>query len=353
MKKIFWNASERRLRMFWRMVLGIGVILLAMFGLTLVGGAAASLVFGAFLGVPPEEAAEFIDAMMLGEGPPGVVAYFAFLTAAGALLGVWLAGRFLDRRWFYDFGLRFSRRWLVDFGFGLALGGILMGFVFIFQLAMGWVTVTGFFATEYTGQAFWTGILGPLVLFICVGIYEELLIRGYLFKNLAEGLKFLGVWGSIMATLLLSSAIFGLLHAGNPNATWVSTLNIALAGIFLALGMVLTGELAIPIGVHITWNFFQGNVFGFPVSGTATNQTTFIEIIQGGPALWTGGNFGPEAGLLGIIAILLGCLATWYWVRYRTGTAGLYTPLVDPDLRFIPTETTDALNSAQSQGEPV
>ena len=103
-----------------------------------------------------------------------------------------------------------------------------------------------------------------------------------------------------------------------PTPRLISSLNIALAGLFLGLGFILTGELAIPIGLHITWNFFQGNVFGFPVSGTEAGATV-IAINQGGPPLWTGGNFGPEAGLIGIVAMVIGALLTVWWVRREEG----------------------------------
>ena len=133
-----------------------------------------------------------------------------------------------------------------------------------------------------------------------------------------------------MIATLLSSAVFGLLHLGNPNAGFISTFNIFVAGALLfALGVLLTGELAIPIGVHITWNFFQGNVFGFPVSGIEFRMATFISIQQGGPELWTGGAFGPEAGLLGLAAILLGGALTATWVRWRSGRARLRTQLAE------------------------
>jgi membrane protease YdiL (CAAX protease family) len=114
---------------------------------------------------------------------------------------------------------------------------------------------------------------------------------------------------------MISSVIFGFLHAFNPNATPLSSISIAAAGLLFALGFILTGDLAIPIGIHITWNFFEGNVFGFPVSGV-TSSTTFIQITQSGPVAWTGSAFGPEAGLTGLGAIALGCILILAWMRF-------------------------------------
>jgi hypothetical protein len=79
----------------------------------------------------------------------------------------------------------------------------------------------------------------------------------------------------------------------------------------------------------MTWNFFQGNVFGFPVSGNVFDSVTIFAIQQGGPPLWTGGVFGPEAGLLGMLAILLGMGLTALWVRWRYGKARLVTALAE------------------------
>ena len=248
------------------------------------------------------------------------------------LLSVWLAGRFLDRRPFADFGFHLrSGGWWLDLLFGLALGALLMTFVFIVELGLGWITVIGAWETVQSGASFALAMLPPIGLFVCVGVYEETLSRGYQLHNLAEGLNYpaLGPRGAILLAWILSSIFFGALHIGNPNATFLSTANIAVAGLMLGLGYVLTGELAIPIGLHITWNFFQGNVYGFPVSGLKPLGVTFLEIEQGGPETWTGGPFGPEAGLIGVSAMILGCLLITLWVRLRSGKVAVHTPLAE------------------------
>ena len=87
----------------------------------------------------------------------------------------------------------------------------------------------------------------------------------------------------------------------------------------MGVGYLLTGELAFPIGLHFAWNFVQGNVFGFPVSGKSAVGATVIAIDQGGSPLWMGGAFGPEAGLVGVLAMGVGALLTLLWMHYRYG----------------------------------
>jgi hypothetical protein len=213
-------------------------------------------------------------------------------------------------------------------GFGLLLGAILMVFIFLMELTFGWVEVTGYFQPSNLNNSIWFVLVISLIHYISVGIYEEMLSRGYHLRNLAEGLNFkaVGPKMSLLAAYLISSSIFGILHIGNPNSSLVSTLNIILAGLFLGLGFVLTGELAIPIGLHITWNFFQGNVFGFPVSGTNSGGS-MIQIAQSGPQWMTGGAFGPEAGVVGILAILIGCALTVLYIKQTRGTVRWWTEL--------------------------
>ncbi len=239
------------------------------------------------------------------------------------LLAGWWTARVVDRRPFADYGFHLSRRWWIDFGFGLLLGAVLMALIFVIELGAGWVTVDSVWRADPPTVSFWAAFLAPLVLYIVVAVAEELLTRGNQIINLTEGLMPLGYVPAVMVAWLVSSAIFGLLHLFNPYSTWVSTMNLTLMGFMFGLGFVLTGELALPIGLHLTWNLVQGNFFGFPVSGKMQHGTTLVSIHQGGPELWTGGLFGPEAGLLGILATMAGMLAIAGWVRWRYGDLSL------------------------------
>ena len=324
MKNPFWNAKERRVRSLWRLFLQV-ILFFVLSGVLTGVGMVTAVAIAIASGHPIPSPADpgFVQEMTelsMQNSLGGVL--FTLTSLLSVTLSVWVAGRLLDRRPLADFGLHFGPHWWADLGFGLALGALLMVGIFVVELAAGWVTITGTFQSP--GAPFGVAILIALVRFIGVGIQEELFSRGYHLRNLAEGLNlsFVGPRGALLLGYACSSAIFGLLHAGNPNASVTSTINLIIAGLFLGLGYVLTGELAIPIGIHITWNFFQGNVFGFPVSGGAPS-TTIIAIQQGGPELWTGGAFGPEAGLLGLLAIAVGSMLTVIWVRRQVGRAEL------------------------------
>lgn len=299
-KMLFWNNQQRRLRAFWRLVFQFGLMLIL-------------FVLASFLPLGGTEK------LLKNTIPLGVA-------MAGS---AWLAGRFLDRRRFADFGFRFSRDWWIDFCFGLALGGGLLAVVFFVQLAAGWIAVTGAWQVNSPTLTFGEAMAYALLDCICVGVYEELLSRGYQLKNLAEGLGgTLGSKGSVIVSVLLSSAVFGVLHLLNDHASALSTFNIFVAGIMLAIGYILTGELAIPIGVHIAWNFFQGSVFGFPVSGFRHPASLIAVQLIGNP-LVTGGDFGPEAGLVGLGACILGIILITIWVRVRYGIVRVCRGLVE------------------------
>lgn len=183
-----------------------------------------------------------------------------------------------------------------------------MGLIYLVMLNLGWLTFQGFAWDVDPINVVITNVLTFFIVFIFVAWNEELLSRGYHLQTIASGLNLF--WG-----VILSSAVFGLLHLGNPNATWISAAGIFFAGVFLAYGYIRTKQLWLSMGLHIGWNFFEGVGFGFPVSGLDTYRLTRITVH--GPAVWTGGAFGPEAGLIVLPALLLGALLIYLYTMRR------------------------------------
>lgn len=331
---IFYNRSEHRLRAFWRValqmllhLLGIGFAsITAAFVLVVVAVLTGQIALGQGLSVPELQSA--LNELAVRQ--PLLLVAQQFIMIIVIVLLYALIARLLDRRPLKDYGLRLNPVWWRDLGFGLLLGAALMSLVFGAELTLGWVQVTGRYQTPNPGVLFGPMLLASLAHYIWVGVNEELLSRGYQIRNIAEGLNLPGVSprAAVLIGYLITSSIFGFLHLGNPNATLVGAVNIALAGLMLGAGMVLTGSLAIPIGLHITWNFFQGNIFGLPVSG-GTPATSLLVVEQTGPAFWTGGAFGPEGGMLGVLVILLGLGISWIYIRLTRGRAALQTDLAE------------------------
>jgi hypothetical protein len=315
LKTVLWNPDERRPRAAWRVlayfiliVIGSQVVL----GVALVGVALVMAAVGQGLDLSDEVGLSLVAAVIAGP-----------LVVVGSLLMALWPDRRLVRP---GLGLQLDRAWWLDCAFGLVLGAALMAVIFAVELALGWVEITGTFSPGLFDLPPLLALLGAAVLFLMVGIYEEVMARGYLLRNLSEGAfpKQIGPRAATLIGWAFSSSIFGLLHALNPNASTISTVNLIVAGFFLGLAPILTGRIGLAIGLHITWNFFQGNVFGFPVSGNG-DLPTVIDIQQGGPELWTGGAFGPEAGLLGLAAIAVGSLLILAWTRWREGQLRVFT----------------------------
>jgi hypothetical protein len=143
-------------------------------------------------------------------------------------------------------------------------------------------------------------------------VTEEVLFRGVLFRVVEERL---GTWISLTLTGLL----FGLAHVFNPNATLWSALAIAVeAGFMLAAVYAATRNLWVPIGVHFGWNFAQGGIFGTSVSGQDAPQG-LLDGVTSGPALVSGGEFGPEASLYSLLAGVV-VTVVFLWLAKRRGT---------------------------------
>ncbi len=296
---VLWNPVENRLR--------AGVRIVIFFALWGGGPALAHLLIG-----------ESVRTGLNAHWSAGVLLDLTRL--ALVLVAGWLVARFVDHRPFVNYGFHLRGRWWLDLGFGVALGALLMTGVFLTLRAANWIVVES--VAPLTSPSLWEVLVAPLVLSIVVAVSEELLARGDQTLNLSEGLRPLGRRQAVLSAWLLSSLSFGALHFLNPNSTWMSTAYLVIYGLLLGVGYILTGELAISIGLHFAWNYVQGAVFGFPVSGRSLAGVSILVTQERGPDLWTGGAFGPEAGLVAVLSALVGAALIALWVRWRYGRVG-------------------------------
>lgn len=287
--KIFTSSDELRLRAGWRLVgqSALMVFLVALFACPTIIWIASN---------PSAETLFLIDKIL------GIFT----ITAS-----VFLARRLFDRRSITSLGLAIKPQVVLDITLGMLIAGIMMGFIYILEWAFGWLQFENFAWQVQPASQVALEVSIWLLLFVAIGWQEELLARGYWLQNLADGLSMF--WG-----VLISSIFFSFGHLLNPNVSWNAVLGLVLAGLFLAYGYLRTRQLWLSIGLHIGWNFFEGTVFGFQVSGLTDMPHLIRQTVQG-PELVTGGLFGPEAGLVVLPAMALGILLIYGYTRSRSG----------------------------------
>ncbi len=235
-------------------------------------------------------------------------AYLFYITTT---IATWIMLRFLDKRPFVAVGLTLKANAGKEMFQGLLFGSGMMSAIFVIEY------VTGMVHIEFRDVTFREGciiFINSLALYVIVGYGEEVLFRGYIFQTFIEGTN------RIIATLTLAF-IFAIAHSSNPNASVFGLINVGLAGIWLSIAYFKTRALWLPIGLHISWNFFQGFVYSYPVSGTTSVREQIGSAIVSGPVWLTGGAFGPEGGALATMMLIIGTLLIfkWNWVSDANG----------------------------------
>jgi membrane protease YdiL (CAAX protease family) len=215
----------------------------------------------------------------------------AMLISTLLALGLNWAALLLENRPLASIGFRFDSRWARELGLGLLVGGALIGLSALALQALGG------FVWEPNPLVNWRSMLAACGFYLLVAVNEEVTYRGYPFQRLIEGL---GPWGA----QFLFAGFFALVHWSNPGILQagpalkaVTTLNIALAAILLGLAYLRTRSLALPIGIHWAWNFTQGNLLGFSVSGTGLPVAPLKPVMNARPDWLTGGQVGLEGSL--------------------------------------------------------
>jgi membrane protease YdiL (CAAX protease family) len=303
MKNIFFRSG--RLRSGWRVFSYVVVSRLLLFAVFLPVGVvlAGYLVSqGIAADVLPGRLMEILTTL-----PALAAAEVIQLGVTFAIVYVWR--RRADKKSFLSLGFGHTHGWWQELSLGIGLVALMWTFIFVFALSSMSISIEGM---RIDPASLVGGVGLGLAFVVLVGLNEELDARGYVLQNLSEGVGF-------TRAVVVSALYFGFLHLLNPGASLPSTLGVTLFGVLSALGYWATGRLWMPIGMHAAWNFFEGPIYGFLVSGINVGGLFVLQV--NGPEWLTGGRFGPEAGLLTMVPMLIMIGAIYLWGRGRTHTS--------------------------------
>ncbi|MBV8867428.1 MAG: CPBP family intramembrane metalloprotease [Acidobacteriaceae bacterium] len=211
------------------------------------------------------------------------------LCAAGLAANL-LTMRIFDRRPFTDIGLRGGSASALNLGLGLLLGAGAAALMLIAPLIAG----TGHLVVRNDAMFSWPSLLFYLAALGIAAAGEEMIFRGYAFQLLIEKI-------GPFATILPVSVIFGLVHSSNPHSSGIGVVNTVLWGIVLGYGFLRSRDLWLPIGLHYGWNLILP-LFGVNLSGLTIEVTRYYYRWDLLP-LWSGGDYGPEGGLLATVFV--------------------------------------------------
>lgn len=252
--------------------------------------------------VPTTSGLDLMDASAIGLPMWSVLfGFFGWLSLLLVVGYTALMAHGIERRKLTDLGLRWNRRVAMDMVVGLSLAGVLFVSVVGVGLSLGWYRIT---QIANPGSGLLTALVGMLILLPFAAV-EELSMRG--FVQHAAGRSW-GKWGGLLA----SSVVFAGLHLLNPEIGQhpLAVLGLFLAGIYLGSAALITGNLWLAIFLHTGWNLMEGPFFGLPVSGMVV-PASVLRTSAPGADLLTGGTFGPEAGLLLCLIMVVHIAVLW------------------------------------------
>lgn len=214
------------------------------------------------------------------------------------------AAKVLDRRPIYSFGLRVDYQWIKDLIVGALLGLAIPTGAVLIGLTGGWLTVAE--STYSPAATFLSNIGLAIVVTLCVAIAEETFFRGYLLTNAIEGLnrRGLSLTVAVAAAWGISAVFFLIVHSA---PTLIDRVHFLGAGLLLGLAYLLTGQLALPIGVHAGFNF--GSEYVFPVA--QDSSVAIIPLTVQGPE-WLIEQTGALPTGLQILAAIIIVLYVWW-----------------------------------------
>ncbi len=222
-----------------------------------------------------------------------------FFNFSATVLLIFIFWQFVIKKSFPEIGF-IDNSWLKNLVMGMLCGVIAISLGFLLCIMFGFVKVQSlaFSPPDFTNY---------ILIFAMVAIAEELMTRGLMLSTLMDGMN-------DYLALLIVALIFGAMHLFNENVTTLSFINICVAGIFLGISYIHNRSLWFPIGLHFTWNFFQGPIFGYEVSGH--KNISIVEQTIHGNDTFTGGEFGFEGSIIALPIMIVAILAIHlYYLR--------------------------------------
>lgn len=282
MKKLF-IGSDGCIRSGWQMVLlylGMNIAQLALI-------MPINIILGIIIGIQSTRGdVSGIEAFLTSYAYQSITIALCNLISIVAII---ILFKVMNRKTTEDMGLTPVKRDYKDLLIGLLLGAASITLIIGINYIMG---DTRFNEVHIT----WDLLLG-LILFISVGFVEEILVRGC-FQHIIYYRH------GIAWAIIIPGLIFSVMHFLNPNISYIAALNIALVGIVFGIMTYKSGNLWMAIGYHITWNYFQGNIFNIEVSGSAYGRG-LIKSIRVEDNLLNGGAFGIEGGLICTLLLII------------------------------------------------
>ncbi|MFC6942132.1 CPBP family intramembrane glutamic endopeptidase [Salinirubellus sp. GCM10025818] len=290
----FWNRAEQRPRALWR-VLGALVVVLS---------------------VPSIVGAVVLRPLDL---PMSLVQLASnALAALVALVVLLLWARYVDRRELRAYGFRLDGAWWRMLALGALVGLLGWGGALATDLAFGWASVAALLSPGTGGMSFLPSFLSFALAWVFVGVWEEVVFRGIVMRNAIEGLN--GTWiprrWALVGGWVVSSVLFGVLHFGQASSPLALVFWIA-AGLVLGLAYLLTGQLAVPIGLHVAFDLGVNNVFGLAsVRQAGARVPTLVRPGFTGPDVLVGISGAVNTAWLVVIGLLTVLVVRW---RYSLG----------------------------------
>ncbi len=260
-----------------------------------------------------------VGTTLLGEDPTNPLhQYTELFVFGGSLLLLFLWVRFKEGRSLPTVGFR-GHGAVRKFLMGLAIGGVMMTLPVLFLLMAG-IYEAGASAHTVSGLAALFPMVPLLAVFVIQGSTEEAVTRGYM---LQMGGRQLPGWIAILG----SSCLFAVVHV---NFDPFILMFLFLYAVFACLVALQQGSLWLISGIHVGWNFFQGNVYGLPVSGHPRATALFsIGPAEGSSEQMSGGDFGVEASLPGLVVLIVALLIAWRAFQNRPAAHERYTKLAE------------------------